>query len=94
VINCGGQKFVPQDVERCIETLPQVAEAAVAGVPHRLLGEVAKAFVVLKPSETLEARAVIRHCTQHLASYKIPYAVEFVETLSKNSVGKLLRRKL
>jgi long-chain acyl-CoA synthetase len=94
VINCGGQKFVPQDVERCIEALPEVAEAAVAGIPHRLLGEVAKAFVVLKPSETLEARAVIRHCTQHLASYKIPYAVEFVETLPKNSVGKLLRRKL
>jgi long-chain acyl-CoA synthetase len=94
VINCGGQKFVPQDVERCIETLPQVAEAAVAGVPHRLLGEVAKAFVVLKPSETLEARAVIRHCTHQLSSYKIPYVVEFVEALPKNSVGKLLRRKL
>jgi acyl-CoA synthetase (AMP-forming)/AMP-acid ligase II len=94
IIKCGGQKFVPQDVERCIEALPEVAEAAVAGAPHRLLGEVANAFVVLKPSEHLDARTVIRHCTQHLASYKIPYAVEFVDTLPKNSVGKLLRRKL
>ena len=94
VINCGGQKFVPQDVERCIETLPEVVEAAVTGVPHRLLGEVAKAFVVLQPSATLDARTVIRHCTQLLTSYKIPYAVEFVETLPKNSVGKLLRHKL
>ena len=94
VINCGGQKFVPQDVERCIETLPAVAEAAVTGMPHRLLGEVAKAFVVLNPSENLDARSVIHHCTQHLTSYKVPYAVEFVESLPKNSVGKLLRRKL
>ena len=94
VINCGGQKFVPRDVERCIEGLPEVAEAAVAGMAHRLLGEVAKAFVVLKPDQHLEAKAVIRHCTQHLASFKIPYKIEFVETLPRNGVGKLLRRKL
>jgi acyl-CoA synthetase (AMP-forming)/AMP-acid ligase II len=94
VINCGGQKFVPRDVERCIEALPEVAEAAVAGMAHRLLGEVAKAFVVLEPDQNLEAKAVIRHCTQHLASYKIPYKVEFVGTLPRNGVGKLLRRKL
>ena len=50
--------------------------------------------MVLKPAQHLEAKTVIRHCTQHLASYKIPYTVEFVETLPKNSVGKLLRRKL
>ncbi len=94
VINCGGQKFVPRDVERCIETLPEVTEAVVAGMPHRLLGEVAKAFVVLKRDHTLDAKTVIRHCTQHLASYKIPYKVEFVDTLPRNGVGKILRRKL
>lgn len=94
MINCGGQKFVPRDVERCIEALPEVAEAAVTGMPHRLLGDVAKAFVVLKPNQNLDAKAVIRHCTQHLTSYKIPYKVEFVETLPRNGVGKLLRRKL
>ncbi len=94
VINCGGQKFVPRDVERCIEALPEVAEAAVAGMAHRLLGEVAKAFVVLKCDQNLDAKSVIRHCTQHLASYKIPYKVEFVETLPRNGVGKILRRKL
>ena len=94
VINCGGQKFVPRDVERCIETLPEVAEAAVTGMSHRLLGEVAKAFVVLEMGHQLDAKAVIRHCTQNLASYKIPYKVEFVATLPRNGVGKLLRRKL
>lgn len=94
VINSGGQKFVPGDVERCIEALPEVAEAAVTGIAHRLLGEVAKAFVVLKCDQYLDAKTVIRHCTQHLASYKIPYQVEFVETLPKNGVGKILRRKL
>lgn len=94
VINCGGKKFVPRDVERCIEALPEVSEAAVAGMPHRLLGEVAKAFVVLAQDQHLDAKAVIRHCTQHLASYKIPYKVEFVDTLPRNGVGKILRRKL
>ncbi len=94
VINCGGQKFVPRDVERCIETLTEVTEVAVAAMPHRLLGEVAKAYVVLAPDQSLDAKAVIRHCTQHLASYKIPYKVEFVDTLPRNGVGKILRRKL
>ncbi|ETX06184.1 MAG: hypothetical protein ETSY2_18675 [Candidatus Entotheonella gemina] len=94
VINCGGQKFVPRDVERCIEALPEVAEAAVAGMAHRLLGEVAKAVVVLKPEHNLDAKAVIRHCTQNLASFKIPYKVEFADSLPRNGVGKLLRRKL
>jgi long-chain acyl-CoA synthetase len=94
VINCGGQKFLPRDVERCIETLPEVAEAAVTGMEHRVLGEVSKALVVLKSDQHLEAKAVIRYCTQHLASYKIPYRVEFVETLPRNGVGKILRRRL
>ena len=94
VINCGGQKFAPRDVERCIEALPEVAEAAVAGMAHRLLGEVAKAAVVLQSGQSLDAKTVIRHCTRHLASYKIPYAVEFVDTLPRNGVGKLLRRNL
>ncbi|WP_089717685.1 class I adenylate-forming enzyme family protein [Candidatus Entotheonella palauensis] len=89
VINSGGQKFVPRDVERCIEALPEVAEAAVAGMAHRLLGEVAKAFVVLKPEHHLDAKAVIRHCTQNLASFKIPYKVEFVDTLPRNGVVTL-----
>jgi long-chain acyl-CoA synthetase len=74
--------------------LSEVVEAAVIGMRHRLLGEVAKAFVVLREGQHVDAKQVIRHCTRHLASYKIPYSVEFVTALPRNSVGKLLRRRL
>jgi long-chain acyl-CoA synthetase len=94
VINCGGRKFSPQEVEHCILQLPEVAEAAVVSSHHRLLGEVAKAVVVLRQGQRLDAKQIIRYCTRNLASYKIPYAVEFVAALPRNSVGKLLRRKL
>ena len=94
VINCGGRKFAPADVENCILQLPEVAETVVVGVPHHILGQVVKAFVVLKPDATLSAKAVTRQCARNLPSHKVPFYVEFVPGLPRNSTGKVLRRKL
>jgi long-chain acyl-CoA synthetase len=58
------------------------------------LGEVAKAFIVAAECSTMDAKQIIRHCVRCLPSYKVPFAVEFVSELPKNSTGKLLRRKL
>ena len=94
VIDCGGRKFAPQEVEQTIEQLEGVAEAAVIGIPHRMLGQVAKAFVVARPGARIEPRAVIQHCQRKLASHKVPFAVEVVADLPRNSLGKLLRRRM
>lgn len=94
VINCGGLKFAPLDVENCILELPEIAEVAVIGMPHRILGQVAKAFVVYREDMTPDPKAVSRHCAQRLPSHKIPFKVEVMTSLPRNSVGKVLHRKL
>ncbi len=94
VINCGGRKYAPAEVEQCILELKEVAEVAVLGVPHRVLGQVAKAYVVFRVRATGDLKAVTRHCARFLPSHKVPFFIESVETLPKNSLGKMLHREL
>ena len=94
VINCGGRKVAPTEIEHVILGIEGVADAAVVGMPHRVLGEVVKAFVVAREGVTLERRAVQQHCARRLASHKVPFVVELVRDLPRNAVGKVLRRTL
>jgi long-chain acyl-CoA synthetase len=94
VINCGGRKFAPLEVENCILQLPEIADVAVVGISHRMLGQVAKAFVVLKSGERGDTKRITQHCSRILASHKVPFFVEVVSALPKNGVGKVLHRKL
>ena len=94
VINCGGYKVVPLEVENCILEMVGIAEVAVAAAPHRLLGSVVKAFVVPREGAVVDGRDVRRHCLRRLASHKVPFHVEVVPSLPKNSVGKVVRRRL
>ena len=94
MIKVGGLQVWPHDVEEAIEALPQVAEAAVAGVPHPEHGEMVKAWVVLKPGQTLTAVEVRAWCQQRLALFKAPREVEFVTHLPRSAAGKVLRREL
>jgi long-chain acyl-CoA synthetase len=94
VINCAGRKFAPADVENCILLLREVQETVVIGAPHPVLGQVVKAYVVLKPGVEPNARLITRHCARNLPSHKIPFYVEFATELPHNSAGKVMRRKL
>ena len=86
----GGENVYPAEVENVIYQLPQIAEAAVIGVPSDRWGETGKAVLVLKPGEALEADAVIGHCVKNLAKFKVPGSVEFIEALPRNATGKVL----
>ena len=90
---CGGFNVYPAEVEQLLATLPQIRESAVIGVADDRLGEVGKAFVV-SGDDTLTEQTILDYCTQHLANYKRPRSVAFVDTLPRNAGGKVLKRSL
>jgi long-chain acyl-CoA synthetase len=94
LIKPGGYSVWPREVEEVIQTHPKVLEVSVAGVPDAYRGETVKAWVVLKPGETLDEAEIIQHCQPQLAAFKVPTQVEFRSELPKTLVGKVLRREL
>ena len=84
-----GEHLSAIEVEQALYQHPAVAEVAVVGIPDSAVGEVPKAFVVLKPGAKATARELILLCRQHLASFKCPRRVEFVSRLPKTATGKL-----
>jgi len=94
MINVGGMKVYPRDVEEVLFQHPAVRDVAVIGVPDAEHGEVVKAFVVKKPGATVTADDLIAFVRERLAHYKAPRSVEFRETLPRSGVQKVLRRVL
>lgn len=90
----GGQNIYPRELEDVIIKMPGVAEVAVIGVPDKFMGERVKAFVVKKSAVTLSEDDIKEYCSNHLAAYKVPRLVEFIDTLPRNSTGKVLKRML
>ncbi|MEU2639320.1 long-chain fatty acid--CoA ligase [Micromonospora fulviviridis] len=91
VIISGGENVYPAEVERVIGELDAVAECAVVPVQDRRWGEVAAAFVVLRPGQELDELTILRHLQSKLARYKIPKYVVFRTTLPRNATGKIQR---
>jgi long-chain acyl-CoA synthetase len=90
----GGHSVFPSEVESVLLAHPDVAEAAVVGVPHAELGEDIAAFVVLRPGAGTTADALIAHCRERLAGYKYPRRVTLMAALPRSSTGKVLKAKL
>lgn len=95
VINRGGEKFHPQEVERVLLGHPAVAAAAVVGAPHPRLGQVAVAFVTLRPGAPVSlAGELDRICADQLARYKRPVEIRVAAALPLGPTGKVRRRML
>lgn len=94
LIKPGGFQVWPREVEEVIQEHPKVLEVGVAGIPDAFSGEAVKAWVVVKPGETLSEDDVREWCKGQLAAYKVPKQVEFMDELPKTTVGKILRREL
>jgi len=90
----GGENVYPAEVENILYQLPEVAEAAIIGVPDERWGETGKAVLVLKQGQTLDPARVIAHCIENLAKFKVPQTVEFIDALPRNATGKVLKRTL
>ena len=94
LILTGGFNVYPAEIERVVASHPAVAMVAVGSVPDDTLGELARAYVVLRPDATATETEIIEHCLPHLAAYKLPRSVRFVPDLPKTSTGKVMRREL
>ena len=94
MIITAGFKIYPAELESVISEHPAVSMCAVGRVPDELKGELAKAYVVLKQGQALEARGLEAFCRERLAAYKVPRAFAFVKDLPKTSSGKIMRREL
>lgn len=90
----GGENVYPAEVENVLYQLPQVAEAAIIGVPNDRWGEVGLAVLALRPGTELERSDVIEHCVERLAKFKVPYDITIVDALPRNATGKVLKREL
>jgi HIP---CoA ligase len=91
---CGGFNVYPAEIEQVLARLNGVADSAVIGVPDDRLGEVGKAFVVIRPGAELDEQAVIAHAREHLANFKIPRSVAFIDVLPRNPGGKVVKPQL
>jgi long-chain acyl-CoA synthetase len=94
LIKPGGFQVWPREVEEAIMAHPKVLEVGVGGIPDPQRGETVKAWVVVKPGETLTEVELKAFCKEHLAPYKVPTHYEFRTELPKTTVGKILRREL
>lgn len=94
MIISGGFNIYPRDVEEVLYKHPSILEAVVVGLPDDYLGEMVKAFVVLKPTKEATADEIRSFCIEKMAKYKAPREIEFREELPKSMVGKVLRREL
>jgi long-chain acyl-CoA synthetase len=94
LIKPGGFQVWPREVEEVIASHPKVLEVGVGGIPDPNRGETVKAWIVVKPGETLTVEEIKAYCKEHLAPYKVPTHYEFRSELPKTTVGKILRREL
>lgn len=94
MINCGGLKVFPDEVDAVLMSHPDIVEAATIGVPDERRGETVKSFIVLRSGASLDEAAIEAFARENLAAYKIPREVEFLAELPKSTVMKVLRREL
>jgi fatty-acyl-CoA synthase len=90
----GGENIYPVEIEAALYRHPAVLQCAVIGLPDPKWGEVGQACVVLKAGQIATEAELLQHLTEHLAKYKVPKAVVFVDSLPVSAAGKILRREL
>jgi long-chain acyl-CoA synthetase len=94
MIISGGENIYPREVEEILYKHKAVEEAAVIGLPDPHWVESVHAVIVLKKGESADQEEVIEFCKKHLARYKAPKSVDFVQSLPKNPQGKILKREI
>jgi acyl-CoA synthetase (AMP-forming)/AMP-acid ligase II len=91
LINRGGEKISPLEVDDVLLRHPAIAEALAFAVPHKSYGEDIQAAVVLKPEAEVTEKELKTHCTEMLADFKVPAQIHILSELPRGATGKLQR---
>lgn len=94
MIISGGENIYPREVENCVFQHQAIADCGVIGIPSEKWGEAIHAVIVLKKDAEVTEEELIAHCRDHIAHYKCPKSIEFIEELPRNASGKVLKREL
>ena len=94
MINVGGEKVFPSEVEDMMLVHPKIKDLVIVGIPDDLKGEAPKAFIELNEGETATLEEIREFCKPRMAPYKAPVAVEFIDEVPRSAAGKALRRLL
>ncbi len=94
MIVSGGENVYPAEVENALAKDPDISDVAVIGVPDEKWGEAVKAIVVLRPGAAADGPAIIARARTHIAGYKVPKSIDFIDLIPRNPSGKILRRDL
>ena len=94
MIISGGENIYPAEIEQVLMKHSAIQECAVIGIPDHKWGESVKAVIVKKSGAELSEGEVVHFCQNHLASYKKPKVVEFIDALPRNAAGKILKKAL
>ncbi|MFC4250717.1 FadD3 family acyl-CoA ligase [Sinimarinibacterium flocculans] len=90
----GGFNCYPAEIERIMAAHPAIAQVAVVGIPDERMGEVGKAYVLLRPGQSLDEKTLIAWCREQMANYKVPRQIAFVDALPTNPSGKVMKYQL
>lgn len=94
LINVGGKKVSPLEVETVFNAFPGVKESVCIGIPDKMMGEVVKAFVVIEDGATVDFQELTKYARGRLEDYKVPAQVESIDSIPKTSSGKIQRLSL
>ena len=94
MIVSGGENVYPKEVENALFEHPEVADAAVIGIPSERWGEAILAFIVTRSGEPIDDEEILSFCRERLAGYKVPRQVEFLAAIPRNATGKILKKDL
>jgi long-chain acyl-CoA synthetase len=94
ILKIGGHRVSPIEIEQVVARHPDVAETAVIGTPHQLMGEVPHAYVVPRPGVTPDEAELVRYCRERMPAHRVPVGFTVVPALPRNESGKLLRAEL
>jgi acyl-CoA synthetase (AMP-forming)/AMP-acid ligase II len=94
MILTGGENVYSTEVENMLYMHPAILECAVVGVPDEKWGEAVQGVVVLKPGQKVTAEEIIRFCKDHIAHYKAPKSIDFIDALPRTGSGKIQKKGL
>ena len=91
LINIGGEKVIPSEIEEIIKQIPEIEDAVAFGIDNKIFGKTIKVNVIKKKNSNLEKIKILSYCLKNLEKFKIPSKIEFVDKIPKNEYGKVKR---